>query len=94
MRRTVLVGASILFVLSLSSCGPDNKGETFDIKKTQTVGGYTFTLAGDLEDGTQYRRMVWEITAPDGRTFVAIRGYGVSEITAERRGKTTVHVER
>lgn len=78
----------------IPSCDDQNLPRaTGGTTQTQTVGGYTFTYVGELKDGTRYERFVWEVTAPDGKKFLAIRGYGIADTAREQRGKTSVEVE-
>lgn len=86
---------AIAAVLCLSGCDiPDRSPKTNPKVANQTVGAYVFTYVGTLDENTGFERLVWEVTGPDGQKFLVIRGYGVSEISTEKRGKTHVSVER
>jgi hypothetical protein len=75
---------SVIAAMTLAGC--DTGSATPASTGPTTMGGYTFVLVGELHDGTGYSRPVWEVTAPDGTKYVAIRGYGVS---SDRTGGKT-----
>jgi hypothetical protein len=89
------IALATLTMVALGGCEmPDDNPKTNPAVANQTIGGYTFVYVGTLTENTQFERLVWEITGPDGQKFIAIRGYGVSEVGTESRGKSRVTVER
>lgn len=64
--------------------------------KEQKIGDLTLFYIGELDDGSDYRRFVWEVRTADGTLInTIIRGYGsLDNGTEGRRVKHRVQVEK
>lgn len=74
MKKFLISGVLALSVLS----GCDDVGVEQSMTTKAQAKGYSFEMIAILSDGTGYSRPVWEITTPDGRKYIAMRGYGIA----------------